>query len=175
MELLKLEKLTGYLDELVELLCDCVDSGASIGFLPPMSELEAKSYWLSVQESIDAHTSLMLIVKNEGQVIGSVQISLSSKSNALHRCEVEKLMVLSDFQRQGVATMLMQGVEKVAAAWQRELIVLDTRTEDNAYHLYKKLGYSEVGTIPNYAKSASGSFDSTTIFYKEITATQEVI
>lgn len=175
MELLKLEKLTNYLDELIVLLCDCVDSGASIGFLPPMSELEAKSYWLGVQENIDAHNTIMLIVKNDGQVIGSVQISLSSKSNALHRCEVEKLMVLSDFQRQGVATMLMQGVEKVAAAWQRELVVLDTRTDDDAYHLYKKLGYNIVGNIPNYAKSASGDFDPTTIFYKEITPTQEVI
>ncbi|TBR38254.1 GNAT family N-acetyltransferase [Marinomonas agarivorans] len=175
MELLKLEKLTNYIDELVVLLCDSVDSGASIGFLPPMSELEAKGYWMSVQENMDAHNTILLIVKNDGQVIGSVQLSLSSKSNALHRCEIEKLMVLSDFQRQGVATLLMQGAEKVAAAWQRELIVLDTRTDDNAYHLYKKLGYKEAGDIPNYAKSASGDFDSTTIFYKEISTTQEVI
>jgi len=175
MELLKLEKLTGYLDELVELLCDCVDSGASIGFLPPMSELEAQTYWLSVQDSIDAHTSLMIIVKNEGKVVGSVQISLSAKSNALHRCEVEKLMVLSSAQRQGIATMLMQGVEKVAAAWQRTLIVLDTHTDSNAFNLYKQLGYIEVGTIPEYAKSASGELTPTSIFYKTIDTTQELI
>ncbi len=131
--------------------------------------------WFSVQESIDAHTSLMLIVKDEDKIVGSVQISLSAKSDALHRCEAEKLMVLSSSQRQGIATMLMQGVEKVAAAWQRTLIVLDTHTDSNAYHLYKKLGYTEVGIIPNYAKSATGDLIPTSVFYKEIDTTQELI
>lgn len=175
MELLKLEKLNGYLDELVDLLCDCVDSGSSIGFLPPMSELEARTYWLGVQENLDNLNSLMLIVKEDGKLIGSVQINLSSKANALHRCEIDKLMVHSSAKCRGVAAMLIRGVEKVAAAWQRELIILDTCTTDHSCSLYKKLGFKEVGTIPHFTKSASGDFDSTTIFYKEVEATQELI
>lgn len=175
MELLKLEKLGAYTEELVDLLCDCVDTGASIGFLPPMSELEAKSHWISVQEAVDANASLMLIVKEDDRLLGSVQLSFSSKANALHRCEVEKLMVLSSARGRGVASMLMQGVEKVAAAWQKQLITLDTRTNDAAYHLYQKMGYTEAGIIPNFAKSASGNLKDTSIFYKEITTSQELI
>ena len=175
MELLKLEKLGAYTEELVDLLCDCVDTGASIGFLPPMSELEAKSHWISVQEAVDANASLMLIDKEDDRLLGSVQLSFSSKANALHRCEVEKLMVLSSARGRGVASMLMQGVEKVAAAWQKQLITLDTRTNDAAYHLYQKMGYTEAGIIPNFAKSASGNLKDTSIFYKEITTSQELI
>ncbi|OUR68443.1 GNAT family N-acetyltransferase [Marinomonas sp. 42_23_T18] len=175
MELLQLEKLGTYEDELINLLCDCVDTGASVGFLPPMSELEARFYWTSVQEAVDANASLILIAKEENVLLGSVQLSFSSKTNAQHRCEVEKLMVLSTARGTGVATMLLQGVENVAASWHKQLITLDTRTDDAAYHLYQKMGYIEAGVVPNFVKSASGNLENTSIFYKEITPSQELI
>lgn len=175
MELLKLEKLGAYADGLMNLLCDCVDTGASVGFLPPMSELEARFYWTSVQEAVDANANLMLIVKDDDIILGSVQVSFSSKANALHRCEIEKLMVLSSARGTGVATMLMQGAETVAAAWQKQLITLDARTDDAAYHFYQKMGYIEAGVVPNFVKSASGNLENTSIFYKEIAPSQELI
>jgi len=44
--------------------------------------------------------------------------------------------------------------------------VLDTRQGDNAERLYRTLGYHEAGVIPAYAQSASGTLESTVIFYK---------
>mgnify|MGYP000212220060 CR=1 FL=1 len=174
MELLKLESLTPYLEDLVAVLLDAVDMGASIGFLPPMSETEAKMYWLKVEDELTDNSRQVLVVRENGRIVATVQIAMSPKANALHRCEVEKLMVLSSARHQGYARALMQGVERVAASMQRQLITLDTRTEDDAYYLYQKIGYTAFGCVPNYARSASGSLDSSTFFYKEIDTTHEV-
>ncbi|WP_340621381.1 GNAT family N-acetyltransferase [Xenorhabdus siamensis] len=51
---------------------------------------------------------------------------------------------------------------------QRSLLVLDTRTNDPASSLYRKLGFVEVGEIPNYVINSTGEFSATTYFYKLI-------
>lgn len=175
MELLKLEVVSPYLDELVELLCDAVDSGASIGFLPPLSHEEAKCYWENVNEGIQGRSRILLAIREDNQLVGAVQIALSPKANALHRADVEKLIVHSQYRGRGFGKHLMQGVEKVAGSLQRHLLVLDTRHGDTAYHLYLKLGYVECGSIPGYARSASGELDATTFFYKEVDVHNELI
>ena len=42
------------LGDLIELLQDAVDSGASVGFLPPLSRDAASDYWRSVFGDLDA-------------------------------------------------------------------------------------------------------------------------
>jgi hypothetical protein len=62
----------------------------------------------------------------------------------------------------------MQAVEQVARSGGRTVLVLDTRQGDSAEQLYRTLGYCEVGVIPAYARGASGTLDSTVIFYKTL-------
>ncbi len=173
MVLLKLEKLEPYLDDLVLLLTDAVENGASIGFLPPVSEQEAKNYWLKTQEDLFSYNRQVLAIRNEDRLVGSIQIETSPKADALHRCKVEKLMVLSDVQNSGFATTLIEGAERVAASMQKQLIYLETRSEDDASHLFIKMGYTVAGEIPNYARSANGQLEATTFFYKEVEPTFE--
>jgi len=47
-ELLTAQTARDTLNDLVELLQDAVDSGASVGFLPPLWREVASNYWLSV-------------------------------------------------------------------------------------------------------------------------------
>jgi ribosomal protein S18 acetylase RimI-like enzyme len=62
----------------------------------------------------------------------------------------------------------MQAIEQAARERGRSLLVLDTRQGDNAERLYRRLGYHEVGIIPAYALSATGTLDGTVLFYKEL-------
>jgi hypothetical protein len=39
------EQAESHIEQLVMLLIDAVDSGASVGFMPPLSEPEARNYW----------------------------------------------------------------------------------------------------------------------------------
>ena len=168
---LSVERLTAeqghdVLSELDTLLRDTVESGASVGFLPPLDEEESYAYWHGVLDKVAQQTRVLLVARYEGGIVGSVQLDLASQPNAAHRAEVQKLFVLQHERKQGIGTRLMQAVEGVARELGRRLLVLDTRQGDKAEQLYRKLGYTEVGVIPSYARSATGSLDATIIFYK---------
>jgi len=154
------------LPELITLLQDAVASGASIGFLPPLSEEEAREYWISVLEDIAQQKRVLLIARHSEQVVGAVQLEFATKTNARHRAEVQKLFVLQHERKRGIGRLLMEAIESTARKLGRTLLVLDTRLGDNAERLYRKLRYTEVGIIPSYAQSAAGMLEATIIFYK---------
>ncbi len=154
--------------ELVTLLQDAVASGASIGFIPPLNEEEAREYWNSVLEDIAQKRRILLIARNTENIVGAVQLELATKPNARHRAEVQKLFVFQQQRQRGIGRLLMQAIEPIARELGRTLLVLDTRSGDSAEQLYRKLGYVEVGTIPSYAQNATGTFDATIIFYKSL-------
>ncbi|HCH01374.1 MAG TPA: GNAT family N-acetyltransferase [Vibrio sp.] len=160
--------LTPHMDDLVALLKDCVASGASVGFLPPVESQTAHKYWQEVATTLTAKPSTrLLIAAFEGeQLVGCVQLSLASKSNAKHRAEVEKLMVHTQHRGNGISKALLSHLEEEALVAGRRLLILDTRVGDIASELYKRMNYTEAGYIPDFALSATGELDGTTFFYK---------
>nr|WP_218032000.1 GNAT family N-acetyltransferase [Dictyobacter kobayashii] len=113
-----------------------------------------------------AGTQVLLVARDDEQIVGSVQLALATRANGLHRAEIQKLFVLQSQRRRGIARTLMQAIEEIARARGRTLIVLDTREGDTAEQLYRKIGYIEAGRIPGYALSAAGTLDGTIYFYK---------
>lgn len=154
--------------DLIALLRDAVNSGASVGFLPPLGSEEAEEYWHDVFRDAAQGSTILLVARAAGQIVGSVQLALAKKSNARHRAEVQKLFVLQSARRRGVAQALMQAIEEIAREHKRSLLVLDTRQDGTAEELYRKIGYQEAGIIPQYCLSATGKLDSTVIFYKTL-------
>jgi ribosomal protein S18 acetylase RimI-like enzyme len=145
-----------------------VASGASVGFLPPLAEREAADYWRSVELAIATPDRILLVAQQAGTLLGSVQLDLATRANALHRAEVMKLMVHTRARRSGVGRALMRELEQHAAACARTLLVLDTRAGDVAENLYARLGYTRAGTIPRYARSANGELHATMFMYREL-------
>lgn len=144
---------------LCALLTACVDGGASIGFLPPLSTADAQAYWQGVAHNVEGGGTVLLVARLDGAVVGSVQLALAAKANARHRAEVEKLMVTPAARRKGVALALMAALEVVAKEQDRTLLVLDTREGDVSEQVYQRSGYTRVGVIPHFARSASGSLE----------------
>lgn len=157
-----------YFDRLVDLLQDVVDGGASVGFLPPLAALDARVYWGAVVAAVSEGTRVLLAALDRDDVLGSVQLDVATMPNARHRAEVMKLLVRRRARRQGIGRALMQAVEDVARDAGRSLLVLDTRSGDAAEALYDRLGYTRVGVIPRYARSASGTLEDTVYFYREL-------
>jgi len=154
------------LGDLVELLQDAVDSGASVGFLPPLSREVASDYWLSVLADLEAGHRLLLGAMNGARLVGSAQLELARKPNAWHRAEVQRLLVHRSVRRQGIGERLMREIEELARHHGRTLLVLDTRQGDPSELLYRKLGYTRAGVIPGYARSATGALDATSFYYR---------
>lgn len=162
------EEAENVLPDLIALLHDAVDSEASIGFLPPLYDEEARQFWNDNFQQVARGTRIILVAREAGRVVGSVQLELATKPNALHRAEVQKLLVLQSQRRRGTGRALMQAIEQVALEHRRTLLVLDTRQGDVAERLYRKLGYQEAGVIPLYARNPEGTLDATVVFYKEL-------
>jgi acetyltransferase len=165
-EQLTADQAVAVLDDLVELLQDSVASGASVGFLPPLQTDAARDYWEGLLADIGDGARVLLVARDNGRVIGSVQLELASKANARHRAEVQKLMVHTRARGQGTGRRLMEAIEAAAHAAGRTLLVLDTRQGDVAERLYARHGYIHAGVIPNYARSAEGTLDATVFFYR---------
>ncbi|MCC8367919.1 GNAT family N-acetyltransferase [Xenorhabdus sp. PB61.4] len=155
-------------DELIKLLHNCVENGASIGFISPLGVNEAAQYWQDVETDVVSGHRLLLVAIEGDKIAGSVQLSLCRKNNGKHRADIEKLMVHTAYRRRGIGNMLMEELERVAKRHQRSLLILDTRTNDPASVLYRKCGFVEVGQIPNYVINDKGEFSGTTYFYKMI-------
>lgn len=150
------------------LLRDAVEGGASVGFMLPLSVAEVMAYWTAVQAEVGSGDRILLAARDAGRIVGSVQLALAGKANALHRAEVQKLLVQRTHRGRGLGTALLQAAEAAARAGQRSLLVLDTSATGNALGLYARCGYTRAGVIPRYARDPDGPFIDTVIYYKEL-------
>lgn len=162
------EEATARRGELVALLQDAVDDGASIGYLPPLREAKAREYFEGITPSIARGERVLLAALEGERLIGMVQLELAAKPNARHRAEVQKLVVHTTRRGKGIGAALMRAAESAALARERTLLVLDTREGDPAATLYARTGWIQAGRIPGYARSASGELTPTLFFYKAL-------
>jgi ribosomal protein S18 acetylase RimI-like enzyme len=155
---------------LADVLVDCVEGGASIGFMLPFGLDQAEAFWMSVLESASRGERIVLVAEDResGDLVGVVQVILTAPENQPHRGEISKMVVHRRYRRLGIAERLMRASENVALDAGKTLLVLDTASGD-AERLYQRLGWHRVGVIPNYALWPGGGFVDTTIFYKELT------
>jgi len=166
MNCIKVEIIDSKLKALMSLLEDCVESGASVGFLHPLGVDECERYWLGINPLLKDGSRILLVVEIDDKIVGSVQASFCHKKNGLHRAEVEKLMVHRSYRGRGIGRKLLNAIEVAIRERNCWLIVLDTRVGDVASRLYRSAGYIEAGQIPSYALSSSGSYEATAFFYK---------
>ncbi len=153
---------------LCEILVDCVEHGASVGFLAPLAPAEADAYWRRVERAAaDGRCRLLVAAPDGGPVAGTVQLDVDTMPNQPHRATVSKLLVHSAFRRRGVGEALMAELERVALAAGRSLLTLDTATAD-AVRLYERLGWRAAGAIPRYALNPDRTFTDTVFYWKEL-------
>jgi GNAT superfamily N-acetyltransferase len=155
--------------QLAALLVDCVENGASVGFMPPMTAEKATRFWRVVAQGVARGERALLVAEERGGgIVGTVQLLLATPENQPHRADVAKMLVHSRARRRGIARRLMRAVEETAREEGRTLLVLDTVTGSDADRLYASAGWQRVGEIPNYALMPDGAPCATTIFYKAI-------
>lgn len=157
------------LTELCELLQDAVDGGASVGLLAPLAGSTAAGYWRSVFAAMGPSLA-MWVAEEQGRIVGSVQLALSDRQNGQHRAEVQKLLVSRPYRGRGVASQLMSTLEAFAASSGRTLLILDTQKGCAAESLYRRLGWSRAGEIPDFAAAPDGRLQATVIYFKQLGA-----
>lgn len=154
--------------DLCEVLADCVEGGASVGFMQPFTPEDGRPYWRDVADAVEAGSVILAVAEEDGRILGTVQVGLAAKANQPHRGDLMKLLVHRATRRLGLSRKLMAAVEAEAARRGRTLLVLDTATGSEAEAIYPRFGWEKVGVIPDYALWPQGGFCGTTLFYKRI-------
>jgi GNAT superfamily N-acetyltransferase len=145
-----------------------VADGASVGFLHPMPSGEAQAFWLGVADGIAAGDILMWVIDDDGGPVATIQLHPVGKPNGAHRAEIAKLMVHPRARGRGLAKQLMETAEQAARDLGRRLLVLDTVEGGVADGLYRRLGWTEAGRVPDFALKSGGGSEATVVFYKRL-------
>lgn len=153
---------------LSEILRDCVANGASVGFMDWNGREDFETFWAGVAGEVAAGRVNLLAAASEGQIVGTAQVQFVAKPNQPHRAEIAKVLVHSRARRRGIGEALMREAEAVARKAGRDLLVLDTDEAGSARRLYRRLGWTEVGTIPRFALMPDGRDCGSTFFYKDL-------
>ncbi|MDP9602798.1 UNVERIFIED_ORG: GNAT superfamily N-acetyltransferase [Variovorax paradoxus] len=155
------------LRELAAVLADCVEGGASVSFMQPLTEARAQAFWRHVADGVVSGERALLVAEDEEGILGTVQVVLAQPDNQPHRGEVAKMLVHRRARRRGIGALLMKAAEELARERGKTLLVLDTSSAD-AERLYERSGWVRVGSIPGYALLPQGEPCATTYFYREL-------
>jgi GNAT superfamily N-acetyltransferase len=157
-----------YLGALVEVLLDCVEGGASVGFMAPLPRVTAESFFEKVVQGVQQDDRILLAAFMDSKLVGTVQVLLATPPNQPHRADVAKLMVIRSARGQAIGARLVEHAEETSRLQGKTLLVLDTATGGDAERLYMRLAWNRAGVIPQYALFPDGTSCDTTIFWKQL-------
>jgi GNAT superfamily N-acetyltransferase len=156
------------IDALAAVTIDCVEGGASIGFMHPFTRERASAFWRRVAQGVAAGERALLVAEDANGICGTVQLIFDLPENQPHRADLAKMQVHRRARGQGVGAALLGAAEQTARDCGKTLLVLDAVTGGDAARLYERHGWTRVGDIPNYALFPRGGFCSTTYYYRDL-------
>ena len=156
------------LDQLAEVLVDCVEGGASVSFVLPISRERARAFWDRVADGVRRGDRALLVAEDAQGICGTVQLSFDLPENQPHRADLSKMLVHRRTRRQGLGEALLREIESVAREHGRWLLVLDAVSGADGARLYERMGWVRVGEIPDYALYPGGGLCPTTYYYRRL-------
>lgn len=150
---------------LADVLVDCVEGGASVGFLAGLRPEDAQQWWRRV---LDDPATLTWVALDGEAVAGVVRLHPAGQQDGPHRADVRTMLVHRRARGRGVARALLAALEAQALARGRWLLVLDTETGSPAETVYRRLGWQQCGEIPDHSLDTAGVPTATTLFVKDL-------
>jgi GNAT superfamily N-acetyltransferase len=155
------------IEGLSDVLIDCVEGGASVSFMLPMTRKKADAFWRSMAEGVACGERIVLAAEDANGIVGTVQVILAQPENQPHRGDIAKMLVHRRARRQGIGAALLAAAERSAVEAGKTLLVLDTASGD-AERVYERGGWLRCGQIPDYALWPGGGLCATTFYYKSL-------
>jgi len=154
--------------QLSEVLIDCVEGGASVSFMLPLSSEKARAFWRHVAADVRSGKRILLVADDESGIAGTAQVALDMPENQPHRGDLAKMLVHRRARNRGFGAALLRAAEDAAREAGLSLLVLDTVTGGAGERLYQRLGCHRVGEVPDFALWPGGGFCATTYYYRKL-------
>jgi GNAT superfamily N-acetyltransferase len=156
------------IEGLCDVLIDCVEGGASVSFMWPMTRDKARAFWRKVAAGAERGDRTVVVAEDsDGTILGTAQVVNAESENQPHRADVAKMLVRNSARKRGVGEALLRAAEKAALQSGKTLLVLDTASPE-AERLYAREGWQRVGEIPEYALMPDGLPCATIVFFKKL-------
>lgn len=104
------------IEGLAEVLIDCVEGGASVSFMHPVTRDRAVAFWRRVAQGVAAGERALLVAADAQGLCGTVQQQLDLSENQPHRADVAKMLGHRRARRQGLGAALMRAAEATGAS-----------------------------------------------------------
>ena len=82
------------IEALAAVLIDCVEGGASVSFMLPLSREKAIAYWRGAAQSAARNErAIFAATDSAGVIVGTVQLIFDLPENQPHRADLAKMLV----------------------------------------------------------------------------------
>lgn len=156
------------IEQLAEVLIECIAGGAGVSFMHPLAPAKAQAFWRDVAAGVDDGSRALIVAEDGDGIVGTVQLVLAQPENQPHRADLAKMLVHPQARRRGLGAALIEAAEQTARDCGKTVLVLDTVTGSDAERLYARMGWVRVGEIPDYSLMPRGGLTPTTVFYRAL-------
>jgi GNAT superfamily N-acetyltransferase len=155
-------------DELAQLLLDAHASGMSLGLAAPLTAERAADEWRATAAGLDPHDRIFLVAREEGSIVGTVQIVRAAAENGRHRAEIKRFAVGAAHRGRGIGRVLLEAAVDRARAMGLTLLWLSTHADTDSDRIYARLGWTRMGVMPGFATSPDGAIVGNVFYYLEL-------
>lgn len=151
--------------EFIHLLRDAVESGGTIGFVLPAEDDKLDRYWTGVAREMEAGERELFAAFEDGKVVGSLQLAYEKAESVSHRADLQKLFVLRECRRRGIArTLLIEALHRMPALGIL-MFTITTRYDSPTEKLVTDLRFTRWGVLPHYGVTPEGVLHDASMFY----------
>jgi len=147
---------------------DAFRAGMALGTLESIGRDGLERSYREAVAALDDRDRALVVVEEDGQILGMAQLARSGAMNADHRAEVQRVAVADAARGRGVGRELMGGIESTAGELGITLLWLTTHEGSEACAFYEALGYAKMGVMPAYSRRPDGSLSPGAFYYKEL-------
>ena len=138
-------------------------AGETYAFSPNITEQEARHVWIEIPEIT------FVAVRKDDVIVGTYYLKPNQPTLGAHVCNCGYI-VTETAREQGIASAMCEHSQREAfklgyRAMQYNLVV---STNEDAVHLWKKLGFEIVGTLPKAFRHARLGFVDAFVMYKQL-------
>jgi GNAT superfamily N-acetyltransferase len=155
-------------DELSQLLLDAHASGMALGLSAPLTRERAADEWRATAARLDPDDRVFLVARDDGRIVGTVQIVRAAADNGRHRAEIQRFAVTADMRGRGIGRVLLEAAVERAREMGLTLLWLSTHADTDSDCIYERLGWTRMGVMPGFAANPDGAIVGNVFYYLEL-------
>ncbi|MFF7443912.1 GNAT family N-acetyltransferase [Streptomyces sp. NPDC008122] len=142
------------------ILSDLVRGGAALGWVDPPTPDEVTELVDHVLSAVRAGDAALRVARLDGRIVGLGYWVRYARPTHRPHADLEKVAVDAGAQGLGVGRALTAALVEDARQAGIEVLTLDARGDNaNALHLYRSLGFTEYGRLPDFVAVGERRYD----------------